>query len=429
MNMDINIQKNQLLQEEIATTVLSSGLPCYIIPKKGFVEKQVIFATNYGSMDSKFKKNSESDFIEVPDGIAHFLEHKMFEKSDGNVFDAFSKVGASVNAYTNANTTAYYFTSSRDFDKNLALLLDFVQAPYFTEESVEKEKGIIGQEIKMYDDNADWRVYFNVLMSMYKEHPVNKNIAGSVESIQKINKDLLYTCYETFYHPKNMAVVCVGDLDIKNTFSQIEQHIKKYPDKQLVERSYGKEPATIQKEYIEEKLSVSQPIFQIGFKDAQVGFGGKALCKKDAVTKILLQMLVGPSSSLYQQLYEQGLIDDSFGAEYAGEVTFGHGMMGGNSKDPQKVRELLEKEIYKVRTKGLSWEDFERIRKKQLGRFIRTFNSIDAIANGQISLCFKDMQVFDYVDAYIQITISDLEERFRSFICENQKVLSVILPN
>ena len=204
--------KNRIINEEVISAKLDSGLDVLLIPKKGYIKKYAIFSTKYGSNDNKFIPINENDVIQVPEGIAHFLEHKLFEEPEGNIFDEFSKLGTNVNAFTNFNQTSYLFSCTDNFCESLELLIKFVQNPYFTDENVEKEKGIIAQEIKMYEDNPGWRVFFNALKGMYFEHPVKIDIAGTIESIQNIDKETLYKCYNTFYNPKNMVLVTVGEI-------------------------------------------------------------------------------------------------------------------------------------------------------------------------------------------------------------------------
>ena len=206
------------LQEELYYEKLANGLDVYILPKQGFNKSFATFTTKYGSVDNHFKSLEKQEFVQVPDGIAHFLEHKLFEKEDGDVFQQFSKQGASANAFTSFTRTAYLFSSTSEFEQNLTTLIDFVQDPYFSEKTVEKEKGIIGQEINMYDDNPDWRLYFGTIANMYHHHPVKIDIAGTVESIAPITKDMLYECYHTFYHPSNMLLFIIGPVDAERNY-------------------------------------------------------------------------------------------------------------------------------------------------------------------------------------------------------------------
>ena len=254
------------IRENLYCSKLPSGLEVFILPKMEYSKQFAIYATNFGSVDMRFSVPGENKVTEVPAGVAHFLEHKLFEEEEGNVFDRFSRLGASANAYTNFTTTAYLFSSTSNFYKCLEVLLQFVQSPHFTDENVEKEKGIISQEIRMYDDNGEWKSFFNMLQGLYHRHPVRVDIAGTVESISGIDKDVLYKCYNNFYHPDNMALIVVGNVDIDETMELVEKNAKKNLSEreEEIKRYYPEEPPHIHAERIEQVLAVSQPIFNIG---------------------------------------------------------------------------------------------------------------------------------------------------------------------
>lgn len=403
-----------------------SGLKVYIMPKTGFVKQYAMFATHYGSNDSKFIVPGEADVTHVPDGIAHFLEHKMFEEEKGSIFEEFSKEGASANAYTNFTTTAYLFASTDKFYENLKLLLNFVQHPYFTDENVEKEKGIIAQEIKMYEDDPAWRSYFNMLGGLYNVHPVKVDIAGTVESISKIDKDILYKCYKTFYHPSNMVLFVTGDIDYKEVIDIVNSNIKEKTKQGEIKRIYPDEPKSLCNRYVEQKMAVSMPLFNIGFKDNDIGYGGLKLLKKDIVTQICLELLAGKSSDLYEKLYNEGLIDTTFETEYVGEVDHGYSIIGGQSKDPLCVKEKIINELKKV--DYITEDDFDRIKKKITGRFLRAFNSVESISHSFISYYMRDINILDYPSVIDVVTYKDVLDRFKSHFNEENCVLSVIKP-
>ncbi|MFZ5989596.1 MAG: EF-P 5-aminopentanol modification-associated protein YfmH, partial [Bacillota bacterium] len=265
--MDIKAIEYRNIDEVMYMHEHESGLKSFVVPKRGYSKKYATFATHYGSINNEFVVPGESTATKVPDGIAHFLEHKLFEQKDGSVMDKFSKLGSNPNAYTSFAQTVYLFSCTDRFDENFDLLLNFVQNPYITEESVEKEKDIIGQEIRMYDDNAGWRVFFNLLDAFYEKNPVKIDIAGSIESIGRINKDVLYKCYNTFYHPSNMVVLVVGDVEPDKVFTQIEKNIAINKSNPEIKRLFPDEPDRINKNYIEQSLAVAMPLFQMGFKD------------------------------------------------------------------------------------------------------------------------------------------------------------------
>ena len=313
----------QIRYEQINETLyyeqLDNGLDVYILPKHGFSKSYATFTTKYGSIDNHFQIPGK-DTVKVPDGIAHFLEHKMFEEEDGDVFNKFANFGASANAFTSFDRTAYLFSSTGHVKENLTTLLDFVQNPYFTYENVEKEKGIIGQEINMYNDNADWRVYFGLIENMYHNHPVKIDIAGTIPSITEITKEMLYTCYETFYHPSNMLLFIVGAVDPDEMINTVRsnQAAKSYSKQEEISRFFEEEPTHVAQPKSVREMAVAMPKVMFGYKEKKTGLVGDELLKGELTTQLVLDILLGQSSDLYGQLYEDGLINDSFGTDYSG---------------------------------------------------------------------------------------------------------------
>ena len=429
--MNKNEIYSDVLDEKIHFKKLDNGLEIFIMPKKGYTKKYAIFGTNYGSIDNKFKIAGDEKTTEVPEGIAHFLEHKLFESEEGGVFNSFSKLGSSVNAYTNFNSTCYLFSCTDKFYDNLSILIDFVQSPYLTEENVEKEKGIIEQEIRMYEDNPNWKVFFNGLRSMYRNHPVKIDIAGTVESIYKITKEDLYTCYNTFYVPNNMMVFIVGDVDVDKAISTIENNLKStfVNPKGQIERILPNEPIDISKKRVEEKLSVSIPLFNIAFKDNNNKLQGKDLLKKDIETKVILDMLFGRSSQLYKKLYDDGLINENFEREYTFDKSYGHSIIGGESKNPDEVYKIICSEIQKLKNQGLNKQDFERIKNKSIGQHISSYNSVEFIANTFTSYYFKGISLFDYIVELKDLDFDSLTNRFNEHFDIEKSILSIINPN
>lgn len=426
----ITTVKNDILKEESYLHVLDNGLKVYFIPKPGFTKKYAIFSTNYGSNDNEFVPIGEKESIKVPEGIAHFLEHKLFEEKDGNIFNEFSKLGSSVNAFTNFNQTAYLFSCTDNFYKNLELLVSFVESPYFTDENVNKEKGIIAQEIKMYDDNPGWKVFFNSLKAMYHNHPVKEDIAGTVESIEDIDKETLYKCYNTFYHPSNMILSIVGDIDFEKAIETIEKNIKKDRENKIskVQGIYPDEPKEIQQRYIEDSLSVSIPLFNIGFKDRDVGYDGDELLKKEIVTNLLLDMIFGESTEFYRDMYEEGLINNSFGSQFVASKTYAHSIIGGESENPKEVLDKIIDYINRLKEEGLNEEDFERIKNKMIGHHIMSFDSLEYIANSFIKYEFQNSSLFNYKNILKDIKFKDIEKRIKEHFTDENYILSVIKP-
>lgn len=404
-----------------------SGLSIYIMPRKDYSSNYAIFGTRYGSVDSKFVVPGEDEVTAVPDGIAHYLEHKMFDQPDGtNIFDKFAAFGGNANAFTSFNMTGYLFSCTDCFFDNLKTLMDYVQTPYFTKESVEKEQGIIGQEIKMYDDNAPWRVFFNLLGCLYNNHPVKLDIAGTVESISHIDEKLLYRCYNTFYNLSNMAIFVTGDIDPEETLAVIEGGIKKNePFEEEIRRIYPEEPASIAKPYVEQKISVAKPLFMIGWKDTDVGYGGEKLLKKEIEMDILTEMLFGKSTPLYNRLYESGLINNSFSAEFNPQIAYGFTAIEGESEDPKRVYDEIIKELESTE---LSQEAFDRIKKVVWGDYIRSFNDIESYAHTFITEAFTDCDYFDYPKVFESVTFEDVTARFKQHFRKELSALSVINP-
>ncbi len=406
-----------------------SGLKAFVVPKKGYSKKHATYSTHYGSINNEFQVPGESEITKVPDGIAHFLEHKLFEQETGSVMEKFSALGSSPNAYTGFSQTVYLFSCTDKFDENFKLLVDFVQNPYITEESVEKEKGIIGQEIMMYQDNPGWRVFFNLLRAFYSNNPVRVDIAGTVESISKINRETLYKCYNTFYHPSNMVILVVGDVDPQQVFQQVESGIKPSKPQPEIKRIFPVEPAKVSTNYAEQTLAVSMPQFQMGFKDTGFESGGMECMKREIAVKLILDMLMGRSSKFYNSLYEEGLVNTSFDFDYTIEESYAFSLFGGESSDPMAVRDRIAAHMENVRKTGLDKGDYERIRRAMLGRFMKQLNSIERISHAFISVYFKDVNLFDYLGVYDKITMEYVNEIFNQHFNLDNLALSVIKPS
>ncbi|CEP91265.1 peptidase [[Clostridium] sordellii] len=422
---------NDILKEEVYYEKLDNGLDVYFMPKKGFTKKFAVLATNYGSNDLEFIPINQTEKFKVNEGIAHFLEHKMFEQPDGgNAFDKFSKLGASANAYTNFTMTAYLFSCTENFYESLQHLIDYVQTPYFTDENVEKEKGIIEQEIKMYNDDPDWNVYFNCLKAMYSKYPVNIDIAGTVDSIYKITKEELYTCYNTFYNPGNMILFVVGDVDAEKVMeiAKKSNHYDVDKLKNEIERFYPEEPKTVNEKEIVAEFPISMPMFNIGFKDSDVGMKGKELLRKEVITEILLDMILKRGSEIFEELYMSGLINDNFGCGFTSQVDYGYTLIGGESNEPRKVKDTIIKYINKYKEDGLSEDDFNRVKKKKMGQFIKYFDSVNFIANNFISYKFKGINLMDYLEVIKQVKFEEVKERLKNHLKEEYCSISIVEP-
>ncbi len=415
-------------QMDVCTEKLDNGLTVHLIPKPGFKQVFSTFTTKYGSINRQFRVNSDSDITTVPDGIAHFLEHKMFEEEDGDVFTDFAVHGASANAFTSFDQTTYLFSCTDDVEQNTKTLLDFVQRPYFTTENVEKEKGIIGQEIRMYDDNPDWRGFFGLLRAMYENHPVRIDIAGTIDSIAKITKDMLYQCYKTFYHPSNMIYVAVGGFDPVRLLEVIKQNqaVKSFEKAPEIVLQYPEEPGTAHEPKTIIQLGVAQPRCLIGWKDATWGKASTDLLRQELLTGLILDTLFGRSSTLYDELIESQLIDQQFSWEYEISPAFGYSMVGGNTTDYDKLVAHIEQELSQVMQSGINLDDFERSRKKAIGRFMSGLDQTSYIGRSFTSYALKDADFFKTVDILESLKIEDANERLRQHFVPSQQSASIV---
>lgn len=398
-----------------------SGLTIYVYPKEGYNSAYAIFGTKYGSVNTCFSVD-DGEKITVPDGIAHYLEHKLFESEDGDAFVRYAKTGANANAYTSFEKTCYLFSCTDKFDESLEILLDFVQDPYFTAQTVAKEQGIIGQEIKMYDDSADWRVMFNMLEGMYKNHPVKIDIAGTVESIAEITAEKLYDVYNVFYNLNNMVLCVSGNVTVEQVLKTADKMLKPC-EKHEITNYFEDEPYEICKPYVEQSFPVSMPLFNLGFKE-------KADClldeKKTAQTDILLSMLASQSSVLYRNLMDANLINSSFSYELFEGPGYCSVIFGGESREPKQAAEMIKQYISKLKEEGLNKEDFELAQKDVYGDIISSLNSVSSISNTITDYHFCDNELFTYIDAVAETTFEDVCNRLDEMLDVNNCTLSVV---
>ena len=402
-----------------------SGLTIFLYPKPDFSTTFAIFGTRYGSIDTCFQRSDEPEPETVPEGIAHFLEHKLFESEEGDAFERYAKTGASANAFTSFESTAYLFSCTDKLEESLGILLDFVQSPYFTEETVQKELGIIGQEIKMYDDDPQWRVLFNTLRGMYHTHPIRQDIAGTVESIAQITPEYLYRCYHTFYNLHNMALVLVGRFDEEQVLALCDRMLK--PSKSVeVRRIFLPEPETVVTPRSEEALSVAMPLFQLGYKEAVTR---ENRSERDvAAVEILLETMASDASPLFQELLDRGLINEaSFSYEYFEGSGYASILFGGESHDPDAVARAIQAEAERLAREGLPEEDFLRAKRSIYGENLAALNSTGSIANALLSMTFKGRELFAYIDALADLSLEECQEKLALFR-EDRRVLSVINP-
>ena len=400
-----------------------SGLKIFVMPKEHYSSAYAVIGTRYGSIDTKFKRSDRSDFVTVPEGIAHFLEHKLFESEELDAFTRYAETGASANAYTSFDKTCYLFQCTDRFEDSLRILLDFVTHPYFTKETVEKEQGIIGQEITMYYDVPGWMSTFNLLKCLYKNHPVRIDIAGTVDSISHITDKLLYDCYDTFYNLNNMALAVVGNVDVDSVLAVCDEVLKKSADVKI-ERAFELEPREIVKSYEEYHLSVGMPVFSFGYKEE---------CKTPMRTvkeliemNVLLEVLAGETSPLYTSLFEKGLINSSFSKEYFVGNGYEAVIFDGESNNAADVAQEIKAEVENLRTNGFSDERFEAARRSLYGKEIMSYNDIDDVANSMIASCFGGFGVFDALEIYKSVQKSDIEKLLAEKLNEQYSALSIV---
>ena len=425
----MQIIENLSVKEKLYIDKLDNGLTVMIIPKKGIRKKYVMWATHYGSIDNKFIVPGEKEVTNVPDGVAHFLEHKMFEQENGtNSLDTLTALGVDPNAYTTNNHTAYLFEATNNFYPALDELMDYVQNPYFTDENVEKEKGIIGQEITMYDDYPDWVVYMNAIKNMYKNNPINIDIAGTIESISKIDKEVLYKCYNTFYNPANMVMCFVGDFNPEELIEEVKKRLIEKPKQSEIRRIREDEPNEIVQKRVEKIMEVSMPMFVIGIKD-NASEKDENLVKKHIAIEILLNMIIGKSSKLYKELYEKEILVSEPFLEYEFGDSYAHIAISGGSKNPDIVLEKFEKEIKRLKESGIEKEDFERIKNMLYGNAVKEFNSVSDIARMFVSDYFKGINSFDYIEEYKQITEEYTKQILEEVFIEDKTVISIVKNN
>ena len=423
----MKIIENSRIKEKAYIEKLENGMKVIIIPKPNLDKKYIIWGTHFGSIDNRFIMPKTGEEVFIPDGVAHFLEHKMFEQPNGtNSLDTLMALGLEANAYTTNDHTAYLFECTDNFYEGLDELMDYVQHPYFTDENVEKEKGIIAQEIKMYDDEPNWRLYMNAMDCMYKNNPIKIDIAGSVESISKITPEVLYKCYNTFYNPSNMIMVVCGNFVPEELLKEIKKRLLPKEAQGEIKRIYPPKENSINKEYKEVEMEVSMPIFAIGYKDMEGMENKPEIVKKHIAIEILLNMIIGKSSETYKELYEKGILISQPDIDYEFSDEYAHITISGESKAPQTVKEKIEETVEKFKEDGLDNEHFARIRRKVYGDYVAEYNSVGDIARMFLADSMKGINSFDYIDEYNNVTKEFTEKVLKNVFKKENMVMSVV---
>ena len=414
------------LDETLYRQTLPNGLTVCVVPRRGFTKQLAYFVSDYGSIHTEFKLDGKT--FHAPAGVAHYLEHKMFDlPGDRDVSAEFAALGASTNAFTSYDMTAYYISSTENFEACLRLLLEFVSTPYFTRESVEKERGIIDQEIGMNEDAPDSVIFENLMRSMYDRHPIRVPILGTSETIRQITPQILYDCHRAFYAPGNMLLCVVGDVD-PETVVRIAGEMLGAQRQPVGEKCRDwQEEMTCHQAEVTEKMEVAMPMFNLAFKCEPLGAGDDAI-REEMVADLAAEALFGESSALYLRLYEQGLIDSSFGGGF--ETIDGCAMLlcSGDSDNACAVREAVLTQAESLARESVPEADFLRLKRSALGRRIRSLDSFDATCFRICAYHFSDFDYFRFPEIYRQITAEEIGGFLARVVMPERCCLSVIEP-
>ena len=419
---------NQSFYERIGESVyretLPNGLQVCVVPKPGYAKKYAFFATRYGGMDTRFRLDGK--WLDTPAGIAHYLEHKMFDTKEGNALQELAKNGAEPNAFTSNAMTGYYFDSTEHFEENLKILLSFVSVPYFTDESVAKEQGIIGQEIRMIEDNPDWQIYTRMMQVLYQNSTARTSIAGTVESISHITAETLYQCHKAFYTPSNMILTAVGDVDPVHVVDLARSILPRERGEEIP-RDYGTEPADIAQKETSMAMEVSTPQFLTGFKCTPAPEGEDYL-RMSAIGDMACDILLGDSSPLYLRLYDQGLINTSFGGAFEMMPGVAYLYAGGDSRDARAVAGEIYREAERLAAEGIDEDFYQQVRRATFGEQLRGLNSFENIAVSLTEGYFRGYDPFRFPQVFDSITKDDILAFLRENLREERAVLSEIVP-
>ena len=410
--------------EAVCRETLPNGLRINIVPKRDYAKSYAFFATRYGGMDTRFCLNGK--WLDTPAGIAHYLEHKMFDTKEGNALQELAKNGAEPNAFTANAMTGYYFDSTDHFEENLEILLSFVSIPYFTEESVAKEQGIIGQEIRMIEDNPDWQIYTRMMKALYAASTARTSIAGTVESISHITAETLYNCHKAFYTPSNMVLTVVGNVDPVHVVD-IARRILPREGGPAIPRDYGTEPAQVAEKETKLAMEVSCPQFLTGFKCTPAE-DGEGYMRQSLIGDMACDILLGDSSPLYLRLYDRGLINTSFGGAYEMMPGVAYLYAGGDSKDARAVTAEIQKEAKRLVEEGIDEDFYQRVRRASFGSNLRGLNSFENIAVSLSEGYFHGYDPFRFPQVFDTITKDDITAFLRENLTADRAVLSEIVP-
>ena len=417
----MQVLENKQIDEKVFIETLENGMKIIIIPKKNTNKKYIIWGTKYGSIDNHFIEPETNKEIVVPDGVAHYLEHKMFEQESGvDSLYTLMALGLDANAYTTNDHTAYLFACTDNFYKGLDELMDYVQSPYFTDENVEKERGIIGQEIQRYDDEPMWKLYINAMKCLYKNNPITIDVAGTVETISHITKETLYSCYNTFYHPSNMVMCISGNFEPEALVKEIKKRLKPHKKISDIKRIYPEYEPTINQKYMEQKMDVNMPLFMIGYRDF---LKNENSVKKDIAVRIIYNSILGKCSKPYQELYNKGLLMREMDCDYEFSYQYSHILFSGESNKPKEIYEFI---IDKLQNEEITQEDFERSKKRIYGEFVTEYDDVERVGRMFLADSVRGINSLDYIEELQKITLEYVRKLQKEIFKKEDSILSII---
>lgn len=423
--MDLTPLDN-VLQEPLLHGQAGSGLRVLVQPRPAFRRTFAALGVNFGSVD----RVAGADGSPVPEGLAHFLEHKLFEDREGDVSQRFAELGATTNAMTGFTGTTYVVSTVEQPRRCLELLLHFVQDPWFTDALVAKEQGIIAQEIRMYDDDPDWRTFFGLLGCLYERHPARDNVAGTVESIAAIDAATLRRCYDRFYRPRNLVLAVAGALPPEEVAAVVQADQAGRPADPCPQHERGPagEPEACRAARWEERLPVARPRLLLGIKERVLGGDARARLRRELETRMLLDLLFGRSSAAWEALYGEGLVDESFAASYSTEESFGFTTVGGDTDDPQRLEARLRETLDGAARRGFDPAAFRRLRNKLHGALLRALDSPEHVAFTLVGETFRGCRPFEELELIASITPADLARRLQEHVAPSQLAVAVVRP-
>ncbi len=404
---------------------LPNGLTVAVIPRQGFSKKMAYFVTGAGSMHREFTMDGKA--CQAPMGVAHYLEHKLFDMPGRDISAEFAALGASVNAFTSYDMTAYYFSCTENFSQCLRLLLEFVAEPYFTQESVEKEQGIIGQEIDMNEDSPETRIFEDLMGAMYEKHPIREPILGTRQTIAQITPQVLYDCHRAGYRPENMILCVVADAAPEEIRAMAMEMTAAMDCPQVTLCQQWEEPEGCSRALLRAKMEVARPMFQLGFKCDPLPAGEPGIYQ-EFVGDLAAEVLFGESSELYLRLYEQGLIDPSFGGGL--DTVPGMALLtaSGDSDDPEAVRDAILAQAQVIAEQGIPEADFLRIKRSTLGGRIRSLDSFDSVCFRICAYHFSGFDYFRFPEVYESVKAEDVQSFIKRVVTASRCSLSIVEP-